>query len=300
MANEGSGINGCDIGRLRRVLVKHPREAFVDAEHIDAQWKNLRFTAAPLLPRAIDEYEELLAILRTTGAAIEFLPADDRTTIDSIYTRDASVICDRGAILCRMGKRQREGEPFAQEAILTSLGIPVVGAISEPGRLEGGDVVWFDERTVAVGCGYRTNEEGIRQLRAFLAGSIDELVVVPLPHWRGPDDVFHVMSLVSPVDRDLAVVFSPLVPVPFRQWMCARGIRLVEVPDGEFDSMGTNVLVLEPGRCLMLEGNPQTRRALERAGVSVVEYKGTEINVKGGGGPTCITRPLSRDLSSAR
>jgi N-dimethylarginine dimethylaminohydrolase len=170
---------------------------------------------------------------------------------------------------------------------------PVIGQIREPGRLEGGDVVWLDRRTIVVGRGYRTNDEGIRQLRWLLDDDV-ETIVVALPHWRGEADVMHLMSLVSPVDRDLAVVYAPLLPVPFREILRHRGIELVEVPDDEFEKMGTNVLALSPRRCLMLGGNRETRAALDRAGADVLEYEGTEISVKGAGGPTCLTRPLER------
>ena len=214
--------------------------------------------------------------------------------MDSVYVRDASVITDRGAVLCRMGKPQREGEPSAQEAAFRALGIPVLGAIQPPGRLEGGDVVWLDQRTVAVGRGYRTNAEGIQQLHDLLGDAVDEVIAVALPHWRGPADVFHLMSIISPVDTDLAVVYSPLMSVPFRERLLERGTTLVEVPDDEFDSMGANVLAIAPRKCVMVAGNPKTRAALERAGAEVFEYEGSEISLKGGGGPTCLTRPLAR------
>ena len=283
-----------EVGRLTRVLVKHPRDAFVSDGAIAAQWQPLNFTAAPALARATEEFDALLAVLRAGGAQIDLLPADERTTLDSIYARDASIVCDRGVILGRMGKRLRRDEPAAQKAALRALGIPVVGEITEPGSLEGGDVVWLDDRTIAVGRGYRTNADGILQLRALLGDSIDDLIVVPLPHWRGPGDVMHLMSLVSPVDRDLAVVYAPLLPVPFRETLVERGYRLVEVPDEEFDTMGTNVLALGPRDCVMIGGNPKTRAALEAAGARVTEYVGNEISVKGAGGPTCLTRPLAR------
>jgi len=292
--------NLSEVGRLTRVLVKHPREAFGDEATIAAESKALGFAADPSLANATGEYEVFLEILRTVGAQIDFLPRDARTNLDSIYVRDASVVCARGVILCRMGKRLRANEPAAQEAAFGQLGIPVVGAIAGPGCLEGGDVVWLDDRTLAVGRGYRTNDEGIRQFRALLGDSIDELIVVPLPHWRGPDDVLHLMSLISPVDRDLALVYSRLLPVPFRERLLERGCTFVEVPDEEFDSMGTNVLALAPRQCVMLQGNPRTRAALERAGVAVVEYTGDEISVKGAGGPTCLTRPLARAPASGR
>jgi N-dimethylarginine dimethylaminohydrolase len=266
----------------------------VSDEACAAQWKSLDFSAAPALARAAEEYEAFLRILQGAGAQVDFLPADERTNLDSIYARDASIVCSRGIILGRMGKRLRAGEPAAQKAAFRRLGVPIAGEITEPGCLEGGDVVWLDDRTIAVGHGYRTNENGILQLRSILADSIDDIIVVPLPHWRGPGDVLHLMSLISPVDSDLAVVYSPLLPVPFRQELLERGYALVEVPAGEFDTMGTNVLALGPRECVMLAGNPRTRGALERAGARVTEYAGDEISVKGAGGPTCLTRPLAR------
>jgi N-dimethylarginine dimethylaminohydrolase len=284
-----------EVGRLTRVVVKHAREAFVDAETIAAQWKALNFTAPPDPGRAIDEHDHFLEILRSAGTRIDLLPRDEATTLDSIYTRDASIVSPRGMILCSMGKPSREGEPAAQARAFHAFGDPlhVAACIEPPGRLEGGDVVWLDERTLVVGRGYRTNAEGIRQLRE-LVGDAVTVVEVPLPHWRGSTDVMHLMSLISPVDHDLAVVYSPLMAVPFREWLLDRGYRLVEVPDEEFDTMGTNVLALAPRRCLMLAGNRRTRAGLEQAGAEVLEYEGEEISRKGAGGPTCLTRPVIR------
>jgi arginine deiminase len=283
-----------EVGTIARLVLKHARDAFGSAADITAEWQSLRFTAAPDFGRAIEEYDRFLDILRSCGARVDLLPRAGAVGLDSIYVRDASVVCDRGVILCSMGKPQRAGEPAAQASALRALGHAIVGSIQPPGRLEGGDVVWLDDRTIAVGRGYRTNDEGIVQLRALLGGSIDDLVVVPLPHWRGAGDVFHLMSILSPIDRDLAVVYSAIMPVPFRERLLALGMTLVEVPDEEFDSMGANVLAIAPRRCVMVSGNPITRARLERAGAAVIEYDGREISLKGGGGPTCLTRPLSR------
>ena len=179
------------------------------------------------------------------------------------------------------------------KAMESTLGTRIVDN-SRVWYMEGGDVAWIDERNLAVGLGYRTNAEGIRQLRALLGSGVDRVVPVPLPHWRGPDDVFHLMSMFSPVDRDLAVVYSPLLPVPFRQLLLKKGYELVEVPHEEFESMGCNVLAAGPRRCVAVDGNPVTRRRLEAAGAEVHTYRGREISTKGGGGPTCLTRPLVR------
>lgn len=283
-----------DTGSLVRVLMKHPRDAFVSHSSIAAQWSALGFTAPPDLGRAIDEFDQLASLIQQAGARIELLPPDERTGLDSIYVRDASIPTDAGVVLCRMGKALRAGEPAAQHDGLTEAGLPILGSITAPGQLEGGDATWLDERTLAVGEGYRTNAEGIRQLRELLRPGGVDVIAVPLPHWRGPGDVLHLMSLLSPVAPGVAVVYSPLLPVTFRSSLVAQGWRLVEVAPSEYDSMGTNVLALGHGRVLALRGNPMTRDALESAGLQVLVYDGAEISIKGSGGPTCLTRPLSR------
>ena len=250
-------------GQLAAVLMKHPRHAFVNDAAIAAQWRKLNFSAPPDLTRAIDEYERFLEIVGSNGCEIVFLPESEAT-------------------------------PHAQAEELGRGGWPLGGAVASPGCLEGGDLIWLDQKTVAVGQGARTNLEGIRQLKSLLNGSIDELIVVPLPDDPGPHDVMHLMSLVSPVDHDLAVVYSRLLPVDFKHTLQRRGYRLIEVPDDEYDTMATNVLALGPRECVMLNGNPRTRAALEKAGAAVHIYDGREISLKGGGGPTCLTRPLVR------
>lgn len=282
-----------DVGQLRRLLLKHVRDAFVDGARIDRQWRLLNYYGRPDLGRAIAEYDAFVALLKDLGAEPTFLPRDETVTMDSLYPRDAAIPTDKGVILCSMGKADRRTEPAAIATQLRETGEPIAGTISGDGRIEGGDVTWLDRKTLAVGRGYRTNDEGIRQLRALLGDGV-ELIVVPLPHWRGPSDVFHLMSMISPVADDLAVVYSPLLPVPFRELLLDRGIRLVEVPEEEFESMGCNVLAVAPRVCLLRSGNPKTRQRLEAAGAAVHEFAGDEICGRGAGGPTCLTRPLVR------
>ena len=281
-------------GRLAAVLVKHAREAFINNATIHSQWKQLNFSAAPDLSRALDEYDRFIEEIATSGCEILWLGADGNTTLDSIYTRDAAIVSANGVILTSMGKALRAGEPDAQGSALRAQGSAIAGSISPPGQLEGGDVIWLDDRTLAVGLGTRTNEEGIRQLKVLLDGTFDELIPVPLPDYSGQHDVMHLMSLISPVDGDLAVVYSRLLPESFRQMLQQRGYAFVEVPDDEFETMGCNVLALGPRDCVMVNGNPKTRAALEKAGAHVRVYDGDEISLKGGGGPTCLTRPLAR------
>jgi N-dimethylarginine dimethylaminohydrolase len=282
------------IAPIRRLLLAHPRDVFRSQDHVDRGWSELGFLERPDYMEAVREYDSFAALLTRLVGEIVYLPVDGGVGLDAIYVQDPVLVTDRGAILCRMGKTAREGEPAAMGAFLATMGVPVVGEIAAPGCVEGGDVLWLDPRTLAVGQGYRTNSEGIRQLRALLGDAVDELVVVPLPHWRGPASCLHLMSFISLIDRDLALVYSPLMPVPFRESLLDRGFRLVEVPDQELDSLGCNVLAVAPRVCVMVEGNPRTKELLEAAGAEVHTFEGREICVKGEGGPTCLTLPLQR------
>jgi len=281
-----------EIGPIHRLLLKHPREAWLGQGNIRKKWRALGYTEEPDLAKACGEYDLFVGHLRRFVPEIQFLPADARTGLDSIYVRDAACVAGRGIVLCRMGKALRAGEPEAVGEFCEKAGWPVLGAIHEPGTLEGGDVVWLDGKTAAVGHGYRTNAEGIRQFRRLLAPDGCEVIEVPLPHWDGPDDVLHLMSLLSPVDERKLLVYSRLLPVPFRKRLLETGFTLLEVPEAEYATMAANVLALAPGRCLALSGNPRTAEVLEKAGVEVLTYKGAEISAKGAGGPTCLTRPL--------
>ena len=283
-----------ETGRLHSLFIKKVKDAFISDAHIDQHWAALNYLDKPDLDKAIAEYTLFEEILKQQGTTVYYLPQDDRVNMDSIYCRDAAIATDKGMIICNMGKVARNNEPFAEQKAFGSNDIPVLGIIKAPGTIEGGDVAWLDEMTIAVGHTYRTNEEGIKQLKQLLEPLGVEVIVVPLPHYKGPSDVFHLMSVLSPVDKYLAVVYSPLMPIVFRNLLLTRGYEFVEVPDDEFDSMGCNVLALSPRICLMVAGNPKTKLALEKAGCTVIEYSGNEISVKGGGGPTCLTRPLQR------
>ena len=279
---------------LRSVRVKSVENAFLSQDKIDLEWQKLNYLEAPDLELAHQEYLEFLKILTEHAEQVESFPANPELSIDSIYCRDASIVTDFGVILCRMGKEGRAKEPQAQRDHYRESGIDILGAIEFPGTLEGGDVAWLDEKTLAVGRSYRTNSEGINQLKSILEPRGVSVVVADLPHYKGKDDVFHLMSILSPVDKDLAVVYSPLMPISFREVLLSKGFELIEVPDEEFESMGCNVLALGPRTCLMVEGNPVVERRLIEAGCKVHVYKGRNISLYGGGGPTCLTRPMQR------
>lgn len=286
-----------ESGFLKSVIIKRPETAFISENKIAEEWERLNFLDRVNLKNAVNEYDYFESILRQNGTEIFHFPEHEEVSMDSIYCRDSSIITDHGVILCAMGKDARKPEPNAVAEYYKKVGLPILGTIHHPGRLEGGDVAWLDDNTLAVANGYRTNDDGFNQLKDMLYPYGIELVQVDLPHYKGPSDVFHLMSIFSPVDEDLAVVYSHLMPVRFRELLLARGYELVEVPGDEFDSMGCNVLALGPGKCLLVQGNPKTKNNLEAAGCEVITYPGFDISIKGGGGPTCLTRPLRRSRS---
>ena len=283
-----------ESGKLKSVFIKRAKDAFIDDAHVSQHWEGLNYLGKPDIQKAFSEYEAFEQVFKDNGTELLYLPEDASVNMDSIYCRDAAIATSKGMIICNMGKEGRKNEPLAEQKAFEANGIPVLGVITAPGTIEGGDVAWLDEKTLAVGHTYRTNEEGIKQITALLAPIGVEVITVPMPHYRGPSDVFHLMSVLSPVDKNLAVVYSPLIPIVFRNELINRGFELVEVPEAEFDSMGCNVLALAPRVCLMVKGNPITKAGLEKAGCKVIEYEGAEISVKGGGGPTCLTRPVER------
>lgn len=283
-----------EYGALRAGALRGPAEAFADAGRIERQWRQLRFHDAPSLDEALREHGNFTAILARSGAEVHLLPGGADLTLDAIYARDALIAAPGGLILCHMGRETRRPEARANAAALERLGFAVLGAIAPPGTLEGGDFIWIDKHAAAVGLGPRTNEEGIRQLGALLGATVD-LETVPLVTPRHPDDVFHLMSIISPLDRDLALIHKPLIPPGFLDWLAGHGIEFVDVASDEFPAMACNVLALGPRHVVMLDGVPRTRARLEAADCRVEVYKGDEINRKGDGGPTCLARPLIRE-----
>ena len=288
---------GCQdmTSTIRRVLIKSPENAYKNQVNIDSQYQDLNYFGKPDFLRSLEDYESFRSILKKNGVEIHDLPADDITSLDSIYTHDPCLISNSGVVLCSMGKILRKKEPEMISKYFKSLNVPIIGKISPPGKLEGGDIVWIDNRTIAVGVGYRSNLEGIAQLKEILSGDVDEIIPVHLPHWTGPSDCLHLMSNISPIHRDLFLVYSKLLPVSFREYLLDRGIKLLEVPDDEYESMGCNVLAIAPKKVIMIEGNDITKNLLEKEGVDVSTYPGLEISYKGAGGPTCLTRPFLRE-----
>jgi arginine deiminase len=287
---------GCQsmVASLRRVIVKRPQQAFRSEALIDSQWKSLNYLGRPDWDRSADQHHKFSAVLKKQGAEVLFLPEDDRTGLDSLYTHDAGIVTEEGAIVFQTGKIARRGEGAALADALKSWDIPVLGTVDGGGFAEGGDLVWLDRKTLLAGLGFRTNAEGLRQLRSLLEPLNVKVLEFHLPYWSGPQDVLHLMSFVSLLDTDLAVVYPKLMPAVLFQLLSERGVRMVNVPDEEYDSLGCNVLALAPRVVLMAQGNPSTAALLRNAGCEVQEYEGDEISLKGSGGPTCLTRPVLR------
>ncbi len=278
------------VAPLKRVLVKRPDEAFGSAD--PERW---HYTAQPDLPIAQQEHDDLVGILKQAEVEVIYHDVVQPNHADAIFVFDPMLMTNQGAIMLSMGKALRQGEEAAMAEKLEALDIPIHYTLHGNALAEGGDLLWVDAKTLAVGQGFRTNAEGLRQLRAALADTGVTVMPVELPYFTGSEACLHLLSLISIVDEKLAVVYPPLMSVPFWQFLQEQGFHFIEVPPQEFETMGPNVLALAPGQCLMLEGNPITQQRLAAAGCEVLTYRGNEISWKAEGGATCLTRPILRE-----
>jgi N-dimethylarginine dimethylaminohydrolase len=275
---------------LRRVLLRRPS---VTGDFTAAAWRS---PDPDLLTRQHETFGQLLTDL---GCEVEFAPVADEM-VDATYVRDPGLVTGAGAVIFQMAKPARASEPALLGTAFEAAGVPVAARLAGTARADGGDFIWLDEQTILAGRSYRTNAEGLRQLSHILAAEGTSLQSVDLPHDRGPGHVLHLMSLISPVADDLAVVYPPLAPVALMETLAERAVQVVPVPAEEYETMACNVLAVEPRLVVMLNGNPQTRAALESAGCEVHGYDGSEISLKGDGGPTCLTAPIWRRNRSAQ
>ena len=279
------------VAPLRRVAVKRPAQAF---RRIDQEWQELNYTRPPNLSKAEEDHREFVALMQRSGAEILYLPEDDRTGLDSLYAHDPVLVTDRGAVIFQTGKVARRGEGPAFADAFTTWDVPILGVIGGQATAEAGDMVWLDHDTLLVGRGFRTNAQGVARLAEILKPGGAKVIPFELPYWNGPQDVLHLMSFISLLDDDLAVVYRRLLPVPLFELLTDRRVQLVDVPDEEYETLGCNVLAISRRNVIMVAGNPSTRRGLEAAGCSVSEIDGSEICLPGAGGPTCLTRPVLR------
>jgi N-dimethylarginine dimethylaminohydrolase len=274
---------------LRTVLVRRPDAAFAVADP-----KKWGYAAKPNLAAAQKEHDGLVELLKQSGIEVRYHEKPQPGRADSIFVHDPAIVTDRGALILRMGKELRRGEEASMARALGTMGVPVLGSLRGDATAEGGDLLWVNHDVLAVGQGFRTNPEGLRQIREAMKAIGVAVEPVPLPYFQGPAACLHLMSLASVLDDDLAVAYPRLFPVPFWRFLQEHGFEFVEVPDEEFETMAPNVLAVAPRDCIMLEGNPVTQQGLTDAGCRVRTYRGNEISLKAEGGATCLTRPVLR------
>jgi N-dimethylarginine dimethylaminohydrolase len=295
-SNTALSFNGHSmVGSLRRVLVCSPQIVGWGQPAVAAHWREFGFQHAPASGKAQEQHASLCHELKKVGAeVVELAPAAD-LSLDAVYTHDASLTTDFGLILMRPAKPNRIAEARHHSEATAQLGIPTFAHISAPGTTEAGDIVWLDSKTLLIGHGYRTNSAGIRQMRDLLAPKGIDVLSAPLPHGLGPSACLHLMSLISLLDEQTALVDLPWLAVETIELLRSRGFELIEIEYAERDTMACNVLALGEKRLLAIEENRKTNARLQSAGFDVRTFPGGELCVNGGGGPTCLTRPLLRD-----
>jgi N-dimethylarginine dimethylaminohydrolase len=285
-------------GELLRVMVCPPRNAGWDTPAKTAVWRELGFQHAPDFVAAQRQHEILCRLLREGGAEVVSLPAAESLTLDAVYAHDASLATDHGLVLMNPGKKNRVAEAKVHADFCRQLGIPVLGEIGLPATSESGDMVWLDSRMLLIGAGYRTNKPGIGQMRSLLSSKDSlkhvEVLSAPLPYGPGPSACLHLMSLMSLLDEQTILVDLPWLAVETVELLKARGFRLIEIEYSERETLACNVLSLGNSRLIALKENVKTNQRMRTAGFDVRTFPGSEICINGAGGPTCLTRPLSR------
>lgn len=281
------------VGRLRRVMVCSPRNAGWDDPRGVARWQELGFLHAPDVAVAQSQHDALCRILENTGAEVVRMAVSSSLTIDAVYAHDASLPTDFGLILMHPGKANRVAEARSQRDFLAALGMGTLGEVT--GNCEAGDIVWLDPRTLLVGHGYRTDPAGIAQIRDMLKPHGVDVLTAPLPYGPGPSACLHLMSLISLLDENTALVDLPWLAVQTVELLKSRGYRFVEINYSERETLACNVLSLGEKKLVAIEANTKTNQRLREAGFEVFTFPGSEICINGSGGPTCLTRPLLRD-----
>lgn len=275
---------------LKKVLVRAPDQSFAVTDP-----KLWHYTGTPDLNQAIVEHKDFVKTLKDHGIEIIYHKRKLEGLADSIFVHDPALMTDHGAIILKMGKKLREGEPGGLKEHFKETGIPILAQLTGDATAEGGDCLWLDSKTLLIGRGYRTNQEGVDQIRTALVPHGVQVLAFDLPYDQGQDACLHLQSLISLVDEKTAVVFRKLMPVALVQLLEKKGFTLIEAPEEEYHTMATNILALAPKLCLTIEGNPKTKEKLEQAGIKVLTYKGNEISLKAEGGATCLTRPILRE-----
>jgi N-dimethylarginine dimethylaminohydrolase len=285
------------VGQLMRVLVCSPASAgWAGGAGVPARasWRDLGFHHQPNFVVAQAQHDSLCRQLEATGAEVVHLPPSPDLTLDAVYTHDPSLATDHGLIAMNPGKANRVPEARHHREFCQGLGVPILGEIKPAGKTEAGDMVWLDSKTLLVANGYRTNAAGIDQMRALLRPHEVEVISAPLPYGPGPSACLHLMSLISLLDDETALVDLSWLAVETVELLRARGYEFIEIDSSERDTLACNVLSLGRKRLLALEENSKTNQKLRAVGFDVRTFAGSELCINGSGGPTCLTRPLLR------
>jgi dimethylargininase len=282
------GVNSM-VAPLKRVVVKRPDEQFAVSD-----FEKWHYTSAPNLEQAQRDHDVFTNILKQHGTDVIYHDEELSGLADAIFVYDPVFVTPFGSIILQVGKPLRAGEEEPLAKKLESIGVPILGKLTGAARAEGGDMFWLDETTLAIGLGFRTNAEGVAQIKEMLEPHSINVIVTELPYGDGPAACLHLMSLISLVDKDLAVVYPKYIGTPFWQELEQRKFRFIEVSDKEFITQATNVLTLSPKVVIMPENNPETKKRLASTGCTVYTYPCAELTFKAEGGPTCLTRPVLR------
>jgi N-dimethylarginine dimethylaminohydrolase len=282
-------------GELLTVMVCPPANAGWNRPEKITFWQELGYFHAPNFQRAQEQHDQLCRLLTNAGAHVICLSSGASLSLDAVYAHDASFPTDNGLILMNPGKQNRVAEASSHGLVYSDYGMPVLGNVCAPGTSEAGDMVWLDARTLLIGRGYRTNAEGIAQIRSLLAPRGVEVLSAPLPYGPGPSACLHLMSLMSTLDEQTVLVDLPWLAVETVELLKSRRLRLIEIDYSERETLACNVLSLGKGRLIAIEENAKTNRRLREAGFEVGTFPGSEICINGSGGPTCLTRPLLRN-----
>src|SRR3954451_7122821 len=272
------------VAPLKRVLVRRPATS---GDWDGAGWRTPH-------PQTLEsQHAKFVELLDGLGVEVEVAEALDGQ-VDAVYMHDPLIVSGQGAIPLNMAKPARMKEPGHAAEEFARLGIPVLGTLAEDAYADGGDRFWLDDTTAAIGLGYRTNQQGARALQELLEPEGVTVEAYDMPHDQGPAYVLHLQSFLSAATNELFVIFEPLAPVRLLQDIKQRGIDWVAIDEESYHAMGCNILAVRPGVVVMVDGAPKVRQALERRGVEVHTYDGTDLSLKGDGGPTCLTAPLLR------
>jgi dimethylargininase len=220
--------------------------------------------------RALVQHAVYVDALRAAGADVRILPLEDDLP-DAVFVEDTAVVVDECAVIARPGIDSRRPETDSIAAALAPVR-PLV-CISEPGTLEGGDVLRVG-RTLFAGQTPRTNAEGTGQLAAALDPHGYEVIGVT------PAGCLHLKSAVTYIGDETVLVNPDWIDVDlFSRWQC--------VPVAPEEPFGANALLVG-GIVHVAASAPLTRRKLDALGFTTAAIDTGEFE-KAEAALTCLS-----------